>query len=88
MVYPEQCRAARAWLSWPQEELAKRAKIGLSTLKDFESGKRSPMRNNLEAIQTTIETAGLRLAFRKDGTPLGILVGAPEENSSKRDAAS
>lgn len=78
MVSPEQCRAARAWLGWPQDELAKRAKVGLSTLKDFESGKRAPMRNNLEAIQHTIETAGLRLAFRKDGTPLGILASAPE----------
>ncbi len=78
MVSPEQCRAARAWLGWPQDELAKRAKIGLSTLKDFESGKRAPMRNNLEAIQHAIEAAGLRLAFRKDGTPLGILTGELE----------
>jgi len=60
--------------------LAKRAKVGLSTLKDFEGGKRAPMRNNLEAIRHVIETAGLRLAFKKDGTPLGILAGELEES--------
>lgn len=36
------------------------------------------MRNNLEAIRHVIEAAGLRLAFRKDGTPLGILTGELE----------
>lgn len=76
MLSPEQCRAARGWLSWSQDDLAKRAKVGLSTLKDFENGKRTPMRNNLEAIRHTIEAAGLKLAFKEDGTPLGILAGA------------
>jgi len=82
MMSPEQCRAARAWLGWPQDELAKRARVGLSTLKDFESGKRAPMRNNLEAIRHTIEVAGLQLAFREDGTPLGISAGDPGKSGS------
>ncbi len=79
MLSPEQCRAARAWLGWAQDDLAKRAKVGLSTLKDFEGGKRAPMRNNLEAIQHAIEAAGLRLAFREDGSALGIMAGASQE---------
>jgi len=81
MLSPEQCRAARAWLGWPQDELAKRAKVGLSTLKDFEGGKRAPMRNNLDAIQHALEAAGVRLAFRDDGSALGIMTGAPEGNA-------
>ena len=28
---PEQCRAARAWLNWPQDGLAKAASVGVST---------------------------------------------------------
>lgn len=74
MLSPEQCRAARGWLSWSQEDLSKRASVGLSTLKDFESGKRSPMRNNLDAIRHAIEAAGIRLTFADDGGPAGISV--------------
>ncbi len=87
MLSPEQCRAARGWLGWSQDELSKRARIGLSTLKDFESGKRTPIRNNLEAIQHTIEAAGLRLAFKKDGVPLGILAGTPEDDAENERRA-
>jgi len=82
MLSPEQCRAARAWLGWPQDELAKRAKVGLSTLKDFEGGKRAPMRNNLEAIRHAIEAAGVHPAFREDGSAHGILADARREGGS------
>lgn len=74
MLSPEQCRAARGWLGWSQDELSKRARIGQSTLKDFEGGKRAPMRNNLEAIRHAIEAAGIRLTFADDGRPAGISV--------------
>ena len=72
MLSPEQCRAARAWLGWSQDDLAKRASVGLSTLKDFENGKRSPMRNNLEAIRRVLEDAGVGLLFDNEGKPHGI----------------
>ena len=72
MLSPEQCRAARAWLGWPQDELAKRAKVGLSTLKDFEGGKRAPMRNNLEAIRAALEGAGIRFIYTDDGEIAGV----------------
>ncbi len=57
---PEQARAARNWLGWTQAELADKAKVGLSTIKDLESGKRRPIANNLEAIQRAMEVAGMR----------------------------
>jgi len=72
MLSPEQCRAARGWLGWSQEELSKRASVGLSTIKDFEGGKRSPMRNNLEAMRRVLEGAGIGLLFDEGGTPHGI----------------
>ncbi len=75
MLSPEQSRAARGWLGWSQEDLAKRANVGLSTLKDFENGKRSPMRNNLEAIRVALEAAGIRLTFAADGKSVGIAIG-------------
>jgi ribosome-binding protein aMBF1 (putative translation factor) len=68
---PEQVRAARGWLGWSQSDLAKRASVGLSTLKDFENGNRTPIANNLNAIQRALEVAGIELVF--DGTaPVGI----------------
>lgn len=69
---PEQCRAARGWLGWSQQELADHARVGLSTVRDFEAGRRQPITHNIEAIQRAIEAAGVELVFRKDGSPSGI----------------
>lgn len=69
---PEQCRAARGWLGWSQQELADRARVGLSTVRDFEAGRRQPITNNIDAIRRALETAGVELVFRKDGSPSGI----------------
>jgi len=53
-----QSRAARGWINWTQAELAERAKIGLSTLRDFESNKRTPIQNNVTAIRQALEDGG------------------------------
>jgi DNA-binding transcriptional regulator YiaG len=59
---PEQCRAARGWLGWTQQQLADQAKIGLSTLRDFEARRRKPIPNNLAAIKGALEAAGIEFA--------------------------
>ncbi len=69
---PEQTRAARAWLNWSQEELANRANVSVSTLKDFERGKRVPIKNNVDAIRAALEGAGLSMVFGEDGKAAGI----------------
>lgn len=56
---PEQCRAARGWLGWSQQALADRAKVSVSTLKDFEGRRRRPIANNLDAIRRALEAAGI-----------------------------
>jgi len=56
---PEQVRAARSWLGWSQGKLAEQAHVGLSTVKDYESGKRLPIANNREAIQRALEAEGI-----------------------------
>ena len=67
---PEQSRAARAWLDWSQEELAAKASVSLSTVRDFEKGRRVPIPNNLTAMRVVLEAAGI--AFVDDEKTCGI----------------
>jgi transcriptional regulator with XRE-family HTH domain len=78
---PEQCRAARGWLEWTQQELARRAGVGLSTVRDFEKGERIPIPNNLAAMRRAIEAAGVRLLVRPNGTAAGIEINDPGESA-------
>lgn len=56
---PTQVKAARALLTWSQQELAKEAGIAVSTVADFERGQRTPTSNNLSAIRTALEKQGV-----------------------------
>jgi ribosome-binding protein aMBF1 (putative translation factor) len=85
MLSPEQCRAARAWLDWSQEDLAARAQVGLSTVRDFEKGRRTPIANNLTAIERAFAEAGMRLRFRDDGTGKGL--DGPKRKELAKEAA-
>lgn len=87
MLTPQQSRAARGWLDWNQEELAQRANVSLSTVRNFEKGRNAPIKNNLDAMRQAIEAAGLRLAFTKDGSPLGVLADLPEGDDEQAGAA-
>lgn len=71
---PEQCRAARAWLGWSQGDLSKRSKVGLSTVKSFENGLRTPISNNLEAMSRALQEAGVEFFDADAGRSSGIAV--------------
>ena len=71
---PQHSRAARSWLGWSQTELARRAKVSLSTVRDYETARRNPIPNNVEAMRRAIEEAGIELVFDQDGKPAGILL--------------
>ena len=59
MITAKQCRAARAWLDMTQHELAVRAGVSISMIRDFESGQRQPIKNNLLAIETVFDQEGI-----------------------------
>jgi len=58
---PEQCRAARGWLDISQQELADSANVSLSTVRDFEKGRRAPIGNNLNAMRAALAARGVEL---------------------------
>lgn len=66
---PYQCRAARAWLGWSQEELATAANVALSTVRDFEKGHRDPIVNNIESMQDALERACIVFESSPGGPP-------------------
>jgi transcriptional regulator with XRE-family HTH domain len=68
-VSPEQLRAARALLAWSQQDLARAAHVGASTVADFERGHRTPVTNNAEAMRSALETAGI--SFLPGGAVVG-----------------
>ena len=68
---PEQVRAARSWLGWTQKELAEQARVGLSTVKDYEAGKRTPVTNNLDAMKRALENAGMTITADAVSGPIG-----------------
>jgi transcriptional regulator with XRE-family HTH domain len=65
--HPVQSRAARALLEWSQGRLAEAAGLGLSTVRDFEKGRKTPLPKNLEAIM--LGTAGVQFINGSDGGP-------------------
>nr|WP_082557915.1 helix-turn-helix transcriptional regulator [Methylobacterium sp. Leaf361] len=80
MLTPALSRAACALLDWSQEQLAEAAHLGLSTIRDFERGRRVPSHNNLAGIERALRDAGIdftpengggagvRFRLREDGT--------------------
>jgi hypothetical protein len=75
------------------DDLAKRAHVGNSTIRDYEAHRRVPIQNNLEAIRRALEEEGMIFTFNPDGTPLGLagktrdpLSRAPKEKPILRTA--
>jgi transcriptional regulator with XRE-family HTH domain len=71
MITREQSRAARALKDWSQPELAAASGVGVSTIRDFETGTRNPIRNNLAAIRAALEAAGI-IFIEENGEGAGV----------------
>ena len=64
---PMQCRMGRAALEWTAAELAKRSKVGVTTISRFESGLTSPTHSTLAAMQRTMEEGGVEFIPENGG---------------------
>jgi transcriptional regulator with XRE-family HTH domain len=72
LVRADQVRAARALLGWNQSKLAREANVSRETIADFESGKRTPIGNNMVAIIRAIEDAGVAFFGNDDRGGPGV----------------
>lgn len=76
MITPAQCRAARGLVSVSQEELATAARVGNSTVRNFEAGRSVPVVNNLDAIKRALETMGVQF-IPENGGGAGVRLAKP-----------
>jgi transcriptional regulator with XRE-family HTH domain len=66
---PAQCRGARGLLGLTQPVLASLAKLGLSTIVDFERSRRPVSREAVQAIRGALEAAGVEFIDENGGGP-------------------
>ena len=83
MVSPEQCRAARALLDWSQEELSKKASVGIVTVRQLEAGTHEPRRATLDVIRRALVDAGVEFIDENGGGPGVRLRKAAKDKSRK-----
>jgi predicted transcriptional regulator len=69
MITGRQLRAARVLLGWEQVELAKRAHVGIGTIRRMESftGEIGSRTSTLSQVQAALEKAGIQ--FLNDESP-------------------
>lgn len=69
IITPAQSRAARALLGITQTELADAANLGLSTVVDFERGRRQLSLVAIDAIRHALRRAGVEFIDENGGGP-------------------
>ncbi|WP_247985494.1 helix-turn-helix transcriptional regulator [Bradyrhizobium sp. 186] len=77
---PSQCRAARALLDMTQPQLAASAKVGLSTVVDFERDRRAVSEEAVSKMQQALELAGIVL-IPENGGGAGVRIRNQEGRS-------
>jgi transcriptional regulator with XRE-family HTH domain len=72
-ITPKQCKAARAFLGWSQQDLADKLRITQKTLTDFERGITNPQRRIAEDIRTVLQEAGVKFENDDEGQGAKLL---------------
>jgi transcriptional regulator with XRE-family HTH domain len=58
-ITPSQCRAARALIEWSLDDAAEAARVGKSTVHNFERGRSVPNTKNMADLIAAFENAGV-----------------------------
>jgi transcriptional regulator with XRE-family HTH domain len=75
---PAQCRAARALLDWRQIQLAEAASLGLTTVLDFERGRRAVSDKVVLALRLALEQADVVLLHENGEGGVGVRLRRPK----------
>jgi transcriptional regulator with XRE-family HTH domain len=67
MISPAQCRAARGLLDWSQQELAKKAGVGVVTVRQLEAATHPPRRATLDVVRRCLESCGVEFIDENGG---------------------
>lgn len=59
ILYAKQVKAGRAALGWSQKDLAELALVAVSTIADWERGRREPIPNNQLAVLNVFNIHGV-----------------------------
>jgi transcriptional regulator with XRE-family HTH domain len=78
-ILSSQVRAARALIGWSQEVLAEASGVSISTIRDFESGRRDASPENLQAMRKALQQRG-GVEFLPDDDDAGPGVRLAREN--------
>jgi DNA-binding XRE family transcriptional regulator len=69
ILLPAQCRGARGLLSWSQGDLADKAGVSRSTVKDFETERHALHHSTERLLIEAIEAGGVSLIFADEAGP-------------------
>jgi ribosome-binding protein aMBF1 (putative translation factor) len=71
LITSDQIRAARAFLKWSADDLALAAKVGVATIRRFESveGVPSGQIRVLDSVKQALESAGIEFVGTPDDRP-------------------
>jgi len=72
-ITPKQCKAARAFLGWSQQQLADKVRVVQKTITDFERGITNPQRRIAEDIRTILQEAGVQFENDDEGQGAKLL---------------
>jgi len=73
IITPKQCKSARVYLGWSQQDLADKARVVQKTITDFERGVTTPQRRIAEDIKTIFEEAGIKFENDDEGQGTKLL---------------
>ena len=68
-ISSDQCRAGRALVKMNQTQLAEASNVSLRSIVHFEKGERTPVPNNMAALRSALEAAGVEFIDRNGGGP-------------------
>ncbi|WP_069307131.1 helix-turn-helix transcriptional regulator [Methylobrevis pamukkalensis] len=76
ILTPAACRGARGLLAWSQSDLAERAEVSRSTIKDYETGAHDLHRASATLVRRAFEDGGVTF-LEVEGLGVGLFLTTP-----------